>query len=857
MKRKSDRLTIYFLGYLYAFVMAYLASSIVYKEISILMIILISAASYLFINLVLTFRIPRIILAAILMISALTTGILYLTQNARYINNVAGNIAELCNKIYFSEVTDTPELRSAAIILIVFGSLLAASIVFLLFNKYFRFYLMTGIVIAIQISAWFITGIESKIILAAICLLTVIAYFRHVYEKKLKCGLITDHKVSGSLMMFTIPAAIIPIILIMMIPKNDLPIQWPWLDQKIMKAIQYIEQRFSYSNIEFFSLSTTGFNGFSERLGGPVRPSNTIVMDVTGEKRTYLRGAAYTWYENNMWAQIRNDKLNVISQRENELELEEMRQGWLFIPAKDLFPDANRDDAELLRNLESGRINSLLFPTYTINVSYRNMTTRSMFIPLLTVMPITDSSGAVMPVNENIHGIVIAKDKLSTGSKYTVDYVQPMYGEPILKKALTFSRNTLYRDALTELYKKRNALIQSDPGLVYNKPSVISVTGSQNTIVYSQTQPDTVSDDIIPDPKPENSVALSSIDSKIQSVERLYTLSGMVEKDYTRVSNTIPERVKTLALDITKNCMNDYEKVIAISDFIKKNYKYTLNASRIPQGEDFVDWFLFEDKEGYCTYFATAMTIMLRYNDIPARYVEGYVMPEEHDENDVYTISNRYAHAWVEVYFQGFGWLTFESTPVYSDVMDYRTRSEDFPVIDGTQMPDLEELMRRYGNRYDIPGYTPDINAGASGLDLSGYIKYIPLAVAGLLILMVLINSAAALFSSLFLLRLKSKKKVIRYFEIMLRWLENDGYIIKPGESAIEFGKRIDRYFVFDNNNFSDTTEIFTKVRYGDMDVTAEETAILRHIAKQLRKSILKEFGIRRYMPLRRIILGI
>lgn len=94
------------------------------------------------------------------------------------------------------------------------------------------------------------------------------------------------------------------------------------------------------------------------------------------------------------------------------------------------------------------------------------------------------------------------------------------------------------------------------------------------------------------------------------------------------LSENTPERVINLAKAITADCSNDYEKVIAIEEYLKNNYEYTLSPSRVPEGKDFVDWFLFEDKRGYCTYYATSMAVMLRSVGIPARYVEGFVMPE-------------------------------------------------------------------------------------------------------------------------------------------------------------------------------------------------------------------------------------
>lgn len=138
-------------------------------------------------------------------------------------------------------------------------------------------------------------------------------------------------------------------------------------------------------------------------------------------------------------------------------------------------------------------------------------------------------------------------------------------------------------------------------------------------------------------------------------------------------------------------------KVKKIRDFVTSNYEYTLTPGRIPEGEQFLSYFLKENKKGYCTYFATAGAMLLRAAGVSARYVEGYVLePEEiragertvitdtweKDLKDinkgqvgVTATSNGYevvvkdtaAHAWVEVYIEGYGWMPVEFTPGYDN----------------------------------------------------------------------------------------------------------------------------------------------------------------------------------------------
>lgn len=95
---------------------------------------------------------------------------------------------------------------------------------------------------------------------------------------------------------------------------------------------------------------------------------------------------------------------------------------------------------------------------------------------------------------------------------------------------------------------------------------------------------------------------------------------------YLQLPENLPSRVKELAYELTEGYSHDYDKAKAIERYLSKNYKYTLTPGDVPKGKDFVDYFLFESKEGYCTYYATAMTILLRCVEVPTRYVEGFIV---------------------------------------------------------------------------------------------------------------------------------------------------------------------------------------------------------------------------------------
>ncbi len=138
---------------------------------------------------------------------------------------------------------------------------------------------------------------------------------------------------------------------------------------------------------------------------------------------------------------------------------------------------------------------------------------------------------------------------------------------------------------------------------------------------------------------------------------------------YLQLPEELPERIHTLAKQITKEYHTPYEQAKAIEGYLRYGeYQYETQDMPVPkEGEDFVDQFLFESKRGYCDHFSTSMVVLLRASGIPARWVKGFGPGEnEYDgktEKYQVTVRNQHAHSWVEVYFPDFGWIPFEPTP--------------------------------------------------------------------------------------------------------------------------------------------------------------------------------------------------
>jgi len=130
---------------------------------------------------------------------------------------------------------------------------------------------------------------------------------------------------------------------------------------------------------------------------------------------------------------------------------------------------------------------------------------------------------------------------------------------------------------------------------------------------------------------------------------------------YLALPETVPQRVRDLAEELTANFANPYDKTKAIEAYLR-DYPYSLDVAAPPPDRDIADYFLFDLKTGYCDYYATSMIVLARAVGLPARMVLGYASGSYDSFNAVYVVREADAHSWVEVYFTGAGWIEFEPT---------------------------------------------------------------------------------------------------------------------------------------------------------------------------------------------------
>jgi len=172
---------------------------------------------------------------------------------------------------------------------------------------------------------------------------------------------------------------------------------------------------------------------------------------------------------------------------------------------------------------------------------------------------------------------------------------------------------------------------------------------------------------------------------------------------YLQLPTTLPPRVRQLAADVTKGAQTYYDKVIALESYLRSTYVYDTENVGVPkENQDYVDQFLFETKRGYCDNFSSAMVVMARALDIPARWVKGFTQGdtdfsyEATKENEFrYIVRNRNAHSWVEVYFPEAGWVAFEPTATFQMQREFKEDEQEtvvpLPALDSQKGQQEEE----------------------------------------------------------------------------------------------------------------------------------------------------------------------
>ena len=392
------------------------------------------------------------------------------------------------------------------------------------------------------------------------------------------------------------------------------------------------------------------YGDFSSNLGGPHQAgeSRRTLLFLDGPRPQYLRGRVSDTYNGKTW-------------RLNESSSSSLYTRFQLSPRYPFFsfPRSVSGASDLLSQwqqplalLTLGLISEEELSIEKTEVYYGDIATRSVFLPSDTVDLVIHSTFALQTgYRLNGYGVMQADATRQREFSYTV--YTPRYA--------------LSRERMAEIYTL------SHPGFAAELAEISFVSDSEIirelvSLAYSD------------DGEAENAVFYNA---QIGRYEEWTVEEGLmllpqhpfweqvakeardIQARYTALPASLPQRVSDLARSIVSELPEDastYEKARTIEQYLAAHYTYSLDLPPTPEERDFVDFFLFDLDRGYCTYFATAMTVLCRALDIPARYVEGF-SPNYQKEGTFYRVTSAQGHAWPEIYLEGFGWVSFEPTP--------------------------------------------------------------------------------------------------------------------------------------------------------------------------------------------------
>ena len=150
-----------------------------------------------------------------------------------------------------------------------------------------------------------------------------------------------------------------------------------------------------------------------------------------------------------------------------------------------------------------------------------------------------------------------------------------------------------------------------------------------------------------------------------EELDQVVNLTSLQYGDWTDLpgAEVLDPQIGEIAKDWTAGATSDYEKVLAIQrHFHSEGFRYSVDVD-VDDSADALLAFLTQTKAGFCQQYATAMAVLVRELGIPARVAVGYQAGTLQDDDETYLVQTKDAHAWVEVFFEGYGWLQFEPTP--------------------------------------------------------------------------------------------------------------------------------------------------------------------------------------------------
>ncbi|TMB64651.1 MAG: transglutaminase domain-containing protein [Chloroflexi bacterium] len=317
--------------------------------------------------------------------------------------------------------------------------------------------------------------------------------------------------------------------------------------------------------------------------------------------------------------------------------------------------------------------------------------------------------------------------------------------------------------------------------------------------------------------------------------EELRQASGIdpdwVLRQYIPLPEDLPDRVRLRAEEVTAGMSTRYDKALRVQDYLR-SFPIDFSIPDTPPGRDAIDYFLFDSMRGYFDYHASAMAVMLRELNIPARLAVGFVIDEadKNLESGAYTIRDRNSYAWTEVYFPSYGWIAFNPSPDRPGALnpaveqnsepDKALTLKDFPGLPVTADPVL-----------DTPG---DQNPSIPVTAIEQKRDYNPLLTLAAAVFIALLAGSVYLGWQRSVAGLPYSQQLWEKTVRLATWA---GYGPRTGQTPAEFARSLGRS-VRQAKDVSMLAAAYNRSRFGKRE-PAEEKARLAEFWSPLRNALL------------------
>ncbi|HKQ35278.1 MAG TPA: DUF3488 and transglutaminase-like domain-containing protein [Nitrospiraceae bacterium] len=309
------------------------------------------------------------------------------------------------------------------------------------------------------------------------------------------------------------------------------------------------------------------------------------------------------------------------------------------------------------------------------------------------------------------------------------------------------------------------------------------------------------------------------------------------------------QQVADLAHRVSQQATTPFGRTLAIQQHLLENYRYSLEADTTTLSHP-LEEFLFTRKTGYCEHYATAMVVMLRTIGIPARLVTGFLATEWNEYGSYFTVRQRDAHAWVEVYFPHSGWITMDPTPTVSAAVAtsrweplsqlgesvrlkwdrlfvHYSAKDQLAVVHGVREGSdaLRERVSRWVSLLSAPvsqalsrlaRMARTFHPGMLGL-VTGVI------VVGLAVLLLMLRDRIGLWATIHLPTSHQQLAIVQLYARMVRTVEKHGVNKSPTATASEFARLVEQEWKSAGPIVADVIALYHQGRFSRTPLTPDE----------------------------------